>query len=69
MKALKTAVLALGLASMLIVGGCSYGGVAASGDHVVITRNDGFLFGALRKVYVCKITETGVTSCSTADKP
>ena len=35
--------------------GCSYGGVAASGDKVVITRNDGFLFGVLRKVYVCKI--------------
>jgi len=66
---MKGLVLALCLVSMLAVGGCSYGGVSTTGDKVVITRNDGLLFGALRKVYVCKVTDAGVTSCSTADKP
>jgi len=38
-----------------LVGGCAYGGVASTPDGtIVITRNDLFLFGALRKVFVCK---------------
>ena len=51
------------------LGACSYGGVAASGDKVVVARNDGFLFGLLRKVYVCKITDAGVTNCQNSDTP
>jgi hypothetical protein len=39
-----------------LVGGCAYGGVASAPDgSIVITRNDLFLFGALRKVFVCKV--------------
>jgi hypothetical protein len=39
-----------------VVGGCAYAGVASTPDGtVVITRNDLFLFGALRKVFVCKV--------------
>jgi len=49
--------------------GCAYGGVAASGNTVVVTRNDGFLFGLLRKVYVCQITPTGLTQCSAGEAP
>ena len=37
--------------------GCAYGPIATTGDKVVITREDGFLFGALRKVFVCKVTD------------
>ena len=47
-----------------LLGGCSYGGIATVGDKVVITRNDLFLFGALRKVYVCKVADRGVTDCA-----
>jgi hypothetical protein len=47
-----------------VLGGCSYGGIATVGDKVVITRNDYFLFGALRKVYVCKVADRGVTDCA-----
>lgn len=57
------------LAAAAPLGGCSYAGVAASGDKVVIARNDGFLFGILRKVYVCKITDAGVSNCAEADSP
>ena len=66
-RPLTTLLVALALASTL--GGCSYAGVATAGDAAIITRNDYFLFGALRKVYVCKITPTGLTQCSTAETP
>jgi hypothetical protein len=49
--------------------GCSYGGVATVGDKVVIGRNDSFLYGALRKVFVCKVADSGVSSCAAADAP
>jgi len=48
---------------------CAYGAVAAAGDKVVITRNDQFLGGALRKVFVCKVTDSGVTNCGNAENP
>lgn len=64
LKALFVAV-ALGCAAS----GCSYAGVATAGDAAVVARNDNFLFGLLRKVYVCKITPQGLTQCSNADTP
>ncbi|MBW2455707.1 MAG: hypothetical protein JRI68_14410 [Deltaproteobacteria bacterium] len=51
------------------IAGCAYGGVAASGDKVVVARNDMFLFGALRTVFVCKITDKGLSGCSDSDSP
>ena len=49
--------------------GCSYGMIATTGDKVVIPREDGFLFGALRKVFVCKVTDAGVANCNSAENP
>ena len=50
--------------------GCAYGGAAGAGpDKVVITRNDAFLFGILRKVFVCKVADGGTQSCADADSP
>ena len=49
--------------------GCAYGGVGVSGDKAVIARNDGFLYGALRKVFVCKVTDAGVANCGSAESP
>ena len=51
------------------VGGCSYGGIAVSADKAVVSRNDYFLFGILRKVYVCKVTDSGLTSCQNQESP
>lgn len=65
----------LALASLLLFvaslfAGCSYGGVATvDEDTVVITKNDHFLFGALRSVYVCQVTDSGVTNCAEKDAP
>ena len=66
-KALKALLVALTLAAA--ASGCGYAGVATAGDAAVIARNDWFLFGLLRKVYVCKITPTGLTQCSEAETP
>jgi hypothetical protein len=48
---------------------CAYGGVAASGDKVVVARNDLFLAGLLRKAYVCQITDSGLANCATNEAP
>ena len=60
------------LAAAMIAGimsGCGYAGVAAAGDAAIVARNDWILFGLLRKVYVCRITPTGLTQCSNAEDP
>jgi hypothetical protein len=64
--------LALVLGSLMVASSltaCAYGSIATSGDKVVITRQDSFLMGALRKVFVCKVTDAGVTACGSADSP
>jgi hypothetical protein len=49
--------------------GCGYAGVGTSGDKAVVARNDGFLFGILRKVFVCKVTDGGATACAEGTSP
>jgi hypothetical protein len=64
--------LAIVLATSALSGalmGCSYGMIATAGDKVVITRQDGFLFGLLRKVFVCKVADSGATNCGEAEDP
>ena len=58
------------LAAMATTGACAYGGIAATGDgKAVVARNDGFLFGLLRKVYVCNVTPGGLTGCVAGENP
>jgi hypothetical protein len=68
-KALKVMMVLVLVAS--IFGGCAYGGMAmpAAGGQVVITRNDLFLYGALRKVFVCKVTDSGLSGCAEGEAP
>jgi len=66
-KLLSKLVVVAALAGSL--GGCAYGAAEVVGDKVVITRNDQFLGGALRKVFVCKVTDSGVTNCGNAENP
>lgn len=67
MKRLMAVVAAMALGGALT--GCAYGGVAAVGDKVVIAKNDSFLMGALRAVYVCKVTDNGLSECKSGDAP
>lgn len=58
------------LASSVVMTGCAYGGATTVGkDYVVVLRNDGFLFGALRKAYVCKATTSGLSNCRDGENP
>jgi hypothetical protein len=68
---MKKILLALVAVPVLVVAtGCSYGGLSGVGtDKVVITRNDAFLYGALRQVFVCKVADSGVSSCQSAESP
>jgi hypothetical protein len=50
--------------------GCtSYAGAAGMGDKVVIASNNGFLGGIFRKVYVCKVTDNGLSACGHNQSP
>lgn len=58
------------MAGAVSMTGCAYGGVAGVGkEHVVVLRNDGFLFGILRKAYVCKATTSGLAGCKDTENP
>jgi len=59
-----------GVAMVSALNGCSYGAVAhLGGERVILARNDNILFGLLRKVYVCRVTDAGVSACQSADAP
>ncbi|HQL56720.1 MAG TPA: hypothetical protein PLN07_03850 [Myxococcota bacterium] len=59
---------------LLVVGlvtGCGYAGVAisANGKKAVVVRNDYFLYGALRRVFVCDVTDEGLANCQKNESP
>ena len=58
------------LIGAVMLGGCFYTtpGVAA-GDKIVLPKNNTFLFGIFREVYVCKVTDAGVTNCQSSENP
>ena len=65
-------VLASLMATGMLVGvlaGCSYGSVAVAGDKVVVLRQDAFLFGVLRKAFVCRVSDAGLTNCAANEAP
>jgi hypothetical protein len=65
---MKKALLALVAAATL--GGCAYTAPAvAAGDKIVLPKNSYFLFGVFREVYVCKVTDGGVTNCQSSQNP
>ena len=49
--------------------GCGYAGVAVENGQAVVLRNDGLLFGLLRKAFVCKVADTGLSDCQSDDAP
>ena len=71
MKKIARTVFVVGalIGSAVSLGACSYGSLATVGERVVVPRNDGLLFGALRKVYVCNVTEAGLSNCVEGESP
>lgn len=69
MKKLATTFIG-GLLLAATLSACSYGAIAmTSTDKVVVMRHDGFLFGALRKAFVCDVTDAGLANCVTSENP
>ncbi len=68
MKKIVGMLMALGVMASAM-GGCSYGAIAVAGDKVVVLRQDAFLFGALRKAFVCKVGDSGLTGCAANEAP
>ena len=54
---------------LLPTGGCAYGAVAVQGDKAVVVKNNSFLFGVFRHVYVCKNTDKGLENCKDSENP
>ena len=66
MRIIHFALLMICLTSM----SCSYTSVTRLGKgKVAVVKNDFFLLGALRKIYVCKATKSGLSNCSTNQNP
>ncbi len=60
------------LMSTFLVGatGCAYGNALRVGkSKVLVLKNDGLLFGLMRKAHVCDVTPTGLKNCSTEENP
>ncbi|MBN2716720.1 MAG: hypothetical protein JXX14_12780 [Deltaproteobacteria bacterium] len=68
-KMVKVFVGALVLAAAVTA--CSYGSMAITpSNKAIVLRNDGFLMGALRKAYVCDVSDAGLSNCqASAEKP
>lgn len=71
MKTLKSVLSALALLALVaVIQGCAYGAMTTVGkEHVVVLRNDAFLFGVLRQASVCKVTPSGLTACHVGENP
>ena len=68
MKKLLAAV-AVVMTTGALFAGCAYAGAATTSDgKVIVPRNDTFLYGLLRAVYVCKVTDDGVTDCKAGEQ-
>ncbi len=59
----KTLALLASLIALPVIG-CSYGEIVAHDNgKLYVARNDGFLFGALRKMYECTPDGAGNVNC------
>ncbi len=67
----KALIVAFAALALFVGTGCAYGGVgvSADGSTAVVARSDVFLFGLLRKVYVCQVTPAGLAQCSSNQSP
>ena len=68
MRRIATGLLLATMAVSSVVG-CSYGAMVAHDGKIYIARNDGFLFGALRKLYECTPSAGSMACVQVKGKP
>ena len=68
---MKKLIVALSAIAILgtVVPACSYGDVAVDGGKAVIVRQDDWLYGMLRKVFVCEVSDAGLANCANGENP
>jgi hypothetical protein len=66
--AIKKMVFVVMAVCMFAVSACAYAGMASHNGKLYVARNDSFLFGALRAVFVCT-DAGGKLQCQKAGSP
>ncbi|MGZ3699275.1 MAG: hypothetical protein ACXVCH_14365 [Bdellovibrionota bacterium] len=61
--------LILVLLAFAAMSGCSYGGFAALGSDKVVVAKNSMIGGAMRTIYVCKVSDKGVSHCMDNESP
>ena len=60
------------MACLMMAGatGCAYGHAVRVGkNRVLVLKNDGFLFGLLRKAHLCEVGSKGLKNCTEDQNP
>ena len=68
-NALVKVILALLAVLTVATSACMYSGIASHSGKLYVTRNDWFLFGALRQIYICSEALGGKRVCKEAGQP
>ena len=68
---MKKLIVALSAVAILasIAPACHYGDVAVENGKAVVVRQDDFLYGILRKVFVCEVSDAGLANCASGESP
>ena len=68
MKKLIVAISAIAILGT-IAPACHYGAVDVSDGKAVVVRQDDFLYGMLRKIFVCEVSDAGLANCASGENP
>ena len=68
---MKKLIVALSAIAILgtIAPACHYGDVAVDNGKAVVVRQDDMLYGMLRRVFVCEVSDAGLANCASGENP
>ena len=68
---MKKLIVALSAIAILgtIAPACHYGAVEVENGKAVVVRQDDFLYGMLRKIFVCEVSDAGLANCASGENP
>ena len=53
----------------LTASGCAYVHTATVGEKAIVAKNNMFMFGMLNAIYVCDVTDNGLSNCVEGESP
>ena len=68
---MKKLIVALSAIALLgsIAPACHYGAIDVDNGKAVVVRQDDMLYGMLRKVFVCEVSDAGLANCANGENP